>query len=166
MQQSKIPPISAIDFRADDYSADGKNIIISLATKYAAERRSYSVPVECLYDFIADLQKLKSSRDTPVSHDAAATDASNTASTEASNHAVIAPTSGKDLNRVNVIVPKRWMLRSGLPDRPLVIMVFDPQTETQAGYALTETAAREMAVGLIKYADTLANYQANKDKPN
>jgi hypothetical protein len=64
------------------------------------------------------------------------------------------------------MVPKKWMLRSGLPDHPLVVMVFDPQTEKQSGYGLTATAAREMAVGLVKYADTLAKHQAKKQKPN
>lgn len=58
------------------------------------------------------------------------------------------------------------MLRSGLPDHPLVVMVFDPQTEAQAGYALTATAAREMAVALVKYADTVAKYEASKRKAN
>jgi hypothetical protein len=102
MQQSKTSPIRAIDFRADGYSADGKNITVSLATKYSAERRTYSVPVECLYDFIADLQKLKSSTGAgPIETQAAITPT---------------PAPAKNLNRINVTVPKKWMLRSGLPD--------------------------------------------------
>ena len=47
------------------------------------------------------------------------------------------------------------MLRTGPPERPLVIMVFDPHTEIQAGFALTEKVAREMAAGLVKQADSL-----------
>lgn len=151
MQQSKTPPIRAIDLRADNYSPDGKNIIISFATKYVAERRIYSVPVECLNEFIADLQKLKSPTGTT---------SINTSRQPA------AQTPEKELNRITVTVPKRWMLRSGLPDHPLVVMVFDPQTEAQAGYALTATAAREMAVALVKYADTVAKYEASKRKAN
>jgi hypothetical protein len=150
MQQSKMPPIGAIDFRADSYSPDGKTIIVSLATKYSAERRTYSVPVQCLYDFVADLKKLKST----------------TATTPIQTSGQLAPVPAKDLNRIKITVPKKWMLRSGLPDHPLVVMVFDPQTEAQAGYALTATAAREMAVALVKYADTLAQHQASKQKAN
>ena len=56
------------------------------------------------------------------------------------------------------------MLRSGLPDHPLVVLVFDPQTEKQSGYGLTAGAAREMAVGLVKYADTVAKH--SNQKPN
>jgi dTDP-4-dehydrorhamnose 3,5-epimerase len=61
-------------------------------------------------------------------------------------------------------VPKRWMLRTALPGRPLVIMVFDPQTELQAGFALTEKAAREMAAGLTKQAAALAAPMAAAQK--
>jgi hypothetical protein len=150
MQQNKTPPpIRAIDLRADNYSPDGKNVIISFATKYVAERRIYSVPVECLNEFIADLQKLKSPTGTTsinTSHQPAAAQ----------------QTPEKEVNRITVTVPKRWMLRSGLPDHPLVVMVFDPQTEAQAGYALTATAARQMASGLVKYADTVAKHEASK----
>ena len=145
MQQSKTPPIRAIDLRADNYSPDGKNIIISFATKYVAERRIYSVPVECLNVFIADLQKLKSP--------------TGTTSINTSRQPAAAQTPEKELNRITVTVPKRWI-------HPLVVMVFDPQTEAQAGYALTATAAREMAVALVKYADTVAKYEASKRKAN
>jgi hypothetical protein len=58
------------------------------------------------------------------------------------------------------------MLRSGLPDHPFVLMVFDPQTETQAGFALTVESAREMAAGLVKYADILASHEASRSKSN
>jgi hypothetical protein len=148
MQQSKTPPIRAIDLRADNYSPDGKNVIISFATKYIAERRIYSVPVECLNEFIADLQKLKSP--------------TGTTSINTSRQPAATQTPEKELGRITITVPKRWMLRSGLPDHPLVVMVFDPQTEAQAGYALTATAAREIAMGLVKYADTVAKHEANK----
>ena len=152
MQQSKMSPIHALDFRADGYSSDDKNIIVSLATKYSAERRAYSVPVECLYDFIADLQKLKSSTGAePIETQPATTPT---------------PTPAKNLNRIKITVPKKWMLGSGLPNHPVVFIVFDPQTEAQAGYALTAAAARKMAVELVKYADTLAHHQASKLKTN
>jgi hypothetical protein len=43
-------------------------------------------------------------------------------------------------------------------------MVFDPQTELQAGFALTEKAAREMAAGLTKQAAALAAPMAAAQK--
>jgi len=165
MQQSRTPPINVIDIRAHEYTPDGKGIIVSLATKYSPERRDYSVPVECLYNLISDLRTLK-----PPSNGAAPEPADEPsqqapALSQASSQRTPPPVT-KDLTRLNVTVPKKWMLRSGLPDHPLIVLVFDPQTEKQSGYGLTAGAAREMAVGLVKYADTVAKHQASNQKPN
>src|SRR4029079_2272873 len=165
MQHSKAPPINVIDIRAHEYSQDGKNIIISLATKYSAERRSYAVPVECLYDLISDLRALKPPSDEGTVEPADTPSQPDPAPSQVSVQ-IIPPPEVKDLTRLNVTVPKKWMLRTGLPDHPLVVMVFDPMTEKQSGYGLTATAAREMAVGLVKHADTVAKHQANTQKPN
>ena len=62
MNQSRTIIIDAIDFRVDGYSPDGEKIIVSLTNKYSAEPRLYSLPVTCIYSFIADLQKLVESR--------------------------------------------------------------------------------------------------------
>ena len=51
-------PISVVALKAKEFSPDGKNVIISLTTKYSAAERQYSVPLECLYDFVVDLQRL------------------------------------------------------------------------------------------------------------
>jgi tetraacyldisaccharide-1-P 4'-kinase len=53
-------------------------------------------------------------------------------------------------------MPKRWLVRP-LPARKVVVMVFDPQTERQAAYALPAGAIREMADALIKQAAVLDN---------
>ena len=157
MTASNLPPIDIVDFKAERYSPDGKAIVVSFATKYSAERRSYALPVQSLYGFIADLQKLqRPSENAPTPDAPAAPPKSKTAG----------PTAEKDSKRINVRVPKKWMLRTGLPDHPLVIMVFDPQTEQQAGFALTEKAAREMAAGLTTQANSLTKGEANKPKPN
>jgi hypothetical protein len=58
MSQDKTIPVSVIAFRAEDYSPDGKNVIISLTTKYSIADRKFSVPIECFHDLIVDLQRL------------------------------------------------------------------------------------------------------------
>ena len=165
MQHSKAPPINVIDIRAHEYSLDGKNIIISLATKYSAERRTYAVPVGCLHDLITDLRTLKRISDEATVEPVDEPPQQAPAPSQASGLPTSSP-EAKDLTRLNVTVPKKWMLRSGLPDHPLVILVFDPVTEKQSGYGLTATAAREMAVGLVKYADTVVKHQTSNQKPN
>ena len=64
MNQDETVPVSVIALRADAYSSDGKNVIISLTTKYSTAERKYSVPLECFYDLIVDLQRLNASTDT------------------------------------------------------------------------------------------------------
>ena len=61
MNQDKKIPISVVALRADDYSPDGKDVIISLTTKYSTAERKYSVPIQCFYDLILDLQRLNAS---------------------------------------------------------------------------------------------------------
>ena len=165
MQHSKAPPISVIDIRAHEYTPDGKGIIVSLATKYSAERRDYSVPVECLYNLISDLRTLKQTFDGAMPEPVDEPSQPDQTPSQARGQTTSSP-EAKDLTRLNVTVPKKWMLRSGLPDHPLVILVFDPVTEKQSGYGLTATAAREMAVGLVKYADTVVKHQTSNQKPN
>ena len=147
MNQGKAIPIDIAAVRAKDYSLDGKNVIISMTTRFSTEQ-AFSVPVECLYELIADLQKLNSAKGASAAKTAVAP--------------ITKPQPANELNQVKVTVPKKWMLRSGLPQHPLVVVILDPQTEVQTGYALTASAAQEMAVALTKVADTVAKHEANK----
>ena len=88
MSQDKTIPVSLTAFRAEDYTPDGKNVIISLTTKYSAAERKYSVPVECFHDLIVDLQRLN----------AAAT----TTSIETPIQPAVAPNPDDDLNRLTI----------------------------------------------------------------
>ncbi len=63
MNQDEAVPVSVIALRADAYLPDGKNVLISLTTKYSTAERKYSVPLECFYDLIVDLQRLNESLD-------------------------------------------------------------------------------------------------------
>ena len=58
-------PITVNAMRAVGLSSDGKNVILSIAVKYSHSERRYSVPIECLEDFIVDLRRLG----TQQSHD-------------------------------------------------------------------------------------------------
>ena len=58
MSQDKTIPIGVTALRADNYSPDGKNVIISLTTKYSTAERKYCVPIECFHDLIVDLKRL------------------------------------------------------------------------------------------------------------
>ena len=62
MNQHETVPVSVVALRADAYSPDG-NVIISLTTKFSTAERKYSVPLQCLYDLVIDLQRLNASSD-------------------------------------------------------------------------------------------------------
>jgi hypothetical protein len=55
-------PVSVTELRAESYSEDGDNIVISLRTEYSTNERKYSIPVECFRDLIIDLRRLKLTR--------------------------------------------------------------------------------------------------------
>ena len=63
MNQETTVPIHVAALRVDGYSPDRKDLIISLTTKYSTAERKYSVPLECFYDLIVDLQRLSASTD-------------------------------------------------------------------------------------------------------
>jgi len=86
MGEGTTSPISVTALRADGYSPDGKNVIISLTTKYSAAERKYSVPIECFHDLIVDLQRLNSAASaTPI---------------ETPNQLAVGPNPADDLNRL------------------------------------------------------------------
>jgi hypothetical protein len=63
-------PVSVVALRAESYSADDENIVISLRTKYSTAERKYSIPVDCLRDLIVDLRRLSLSARTLPSESA------------------------------------------------------------------------------------------------
>lgn len=151
MTEPKIQPIEIVDFKAEHYFADGKTIAVSFATKQSKERQFYTLPVASLYSFIADLQKLQSARQ-PAPGAAPSPSLPPAASPSPTPPA---PT------RIEVTVPKKWMARA-LPERNMVLMMFDPQTEKQAAYALPPGAVRDMAAVLVKEAERLAKGAPDK----
>ncbi len=61
MTDDQMLPIGVAALRANDYSPDGKSVIVSVRTKNSNVEQKYSVPVECFYDFIVDLKRLNAS---------------------------------------------------------------------------------------------------------
>jgi hypothetical protein len=65
MSQNDASSISVVAFRAERYSLDGKSVLVSFRTKFSSAERKYLVPMECLRDFIIDLQRLHVSPESP-----------------------------------------------------------------------------------------------------
>src|SRR5262245_37452055 len=56
----EVQPLRVVTLRADCYSADRENVVISLRMKYSMVERKYSVPLECLRDLVVDFRRLSS----------------------------------------------------------------------------------------------------------
>jgi hypothetical protein len=65
MSQDETLPVSVVALRAEGYSPDSSNIVISLRTKFSSAERKYSVPLECFHDLIVDLQRLNAQTPSP-----------------------------------------------------------------------------------------------------
>ena len=67
MDEERSVPVSVTKVRALGYSADSKDLVLSLTTKYSEAERFYSVPLECFSDLILDLRRLSGSGGTGFS---------------------------------------------------------------------------------------------------
>jgi hypothetical protein len=161
----KSPPIMITAIRADEVTDDGA-VVLTLVTKYSGER-SFSAPVACFHGLISDLRRLQLPMAAPTMSAAPGMPANAAMPSTSAMPAVsavpgTAAAPAKSFNQVTVRTPHKWMIGSGLPKHPVVILIMDPQTETQAGFALNANAAKEMAAGLMKNADALAAHEVKK----
>ena len=110
--------------------ATDEDVAVVMKPTYTEERR-YILPRSCLTDLRADLERLVGA---PISQTGGPT---------------------AESTQIKLKNPKKWMVGSGQPKFPVVILIFDPQSEAQAGYALAADAALKMAAELIKQAEVL-----------
>jgi hypothetical protein len=158
------PLVSEVtSLRATEYSPDGQKVTVALTTRYVGER-FYSVPVNCLSEFIADLDRLKPTGAASQAATAVKAQADTQPGADIGSSAPEQDAAPANPNEIKINVPKKWMIASALPQRPLVILVFDPQTKAQTGFGLGGQAAREMAAGLIKQADAIAEHAEKQSK--
>ena len=60
--EEKIRPVIVVAVRAEGFSEDGADIVVSLKAKYSGVELKYSVPVECFRDLLIDVQRLEASK--------------------------------------------------------------------------------------------------------
>jgi hypothetical protein len=54
------------------------------------------------------------------------------------------------------------MVTADLQVRGLVLLVFDPKTDAQVGYALDPDSSKKLAAGLVKNAEAVIAHKAKK----
>ena len=121
-------PLLALNaVKAHAVSDDGGQVAVAFATKDGGEL-SVLMPADCLDAIISALNRAKSA-------------VRNKQATSA--------------NQISVTTPKTWLVTADLEVHGLVLLIFDPKTETQIGYALDAESSKKMAAGLIKNADAV-----------
>ena len=104
-------------------SPDGKEATLVMATKYAGDM-SFTMPASCL-----DVFKAKSTQ-------------------------IASGNSGQPGNKTTtkgmLHKPKKWILGAETTKHKIVALIFDPQSDKEAGFALDPKAAKDLAAGLYK----------------
>src|SRR5262249_7032283 len=113
---------------------DGGHVAVAFATNEGGEL-SVMMPAQCLEALISGLNQARS---------------------------VVRNKQAKNAEQVTVTVPKTWMVTADVQARGVVLLVFDPKTDGQVGYALDAEASKRMAAGLVKNADLVLAHKASK----
>lgn len=122
-----MPALTVTAVRAHSVSDDGLQTSITFTTKYVGDL-DVTMPSACIDDFVSALNRAKSA---------------------------IELRDPKNANELKVTVPKTWLVTSDAQARGVVVLVFNHQTETRAGYALNPNAAKKMAASLVQNADAI-----------
>ena len=118
-------------------SLDGDNVTVRFSTKYVGDFE-LTMPRSCVDQLVADLKNARPGGDAL---------AQTSSAHSAAQHAP----------PVNVRLPEKWLVTADHSVRNgIVLLVFDHQTEKQAGFALTPDAAKKIAGGLNQEAAAIA----------
>src|SRR5262245_30865343 len=120
--------------KAHAVSDDGNHVALAFAKRDGGEL-SVMIPADCLEELIAGLYRAKTA---------------------------VRNKQSKNADQISVAVPKTWMITADVNVRGVVLLVFDPKTESQVGYALDPEASKKMAVGLVQNADAIIKHKTAK----
>jgi hypothetical protein len=160
----------ATDIKDVELSADGKEAKFVLVTKHSGEI-GVTVPAQCLNIFrLTDggaSQPAPGGAPAPTATSQTADNRNARATIDASLQpiderkpaaSIVVPTNAQSpadqKPAVTITVPKKWYVGAEA-DKRLVIVVLDPMTPGQSGFALYPKAAMELAGALVKKAEAM-----------
>jgi hypothetical protein len=125
---------AVIGVKDHSVSDDGAEVTVTFTSKFIGDI-DLTMPADCLDDLISALTKAKNA---------------------------VRARNAKTPQQVRVTTPKKFMVTADVSVRGIVILIFDPTTVDQCGFALDAKAAKEMAAGLVKNADAVLAQKADK----
>jgi hypothetical protein len=122
--------------KKQEMASDGSKVTVTVDAKYVGDL-SVMIPAACYDELIASLSRAKS--------------------------LLGAGKEPKNSNQVSVKRISNCLVTADVQQHGLVILVFDRQTQAEAGYAIDAETAKKMAVGLVKSADAVLMNKAGKN---
>jgi hypothetical protein len=116
-------------------SDDGLQMTVTFTTKYVGDL-NVTMPLSCLEALQAAVVPAKTHK----------------APEQSENNAA----------QLRVAVPKTWLVMADTQVHRMVILAFDHQAETKAGYALNPDAAKKLAGVLVQKADDVLTHRTDK----
>ena len=120
--------------KAHAVSDDGSHVALAFMTGEGGEL-SVMMPASCLEELIAGLHRAK---------------------------ATLRNKQSKNREQITVTIPKKWMVAADSNRREAVVLIFDPETESQIGYALDPESSKNIAIGLVQNANAIIKDKALK----
>jgi hypothetical protein len=135
--------ISVAAIKGFSASSDGAEVTFTLATKYAGDM-VVTMPSGCFEELVSN------------GRPAAPAAPARPEPTDSK------PTESKS-GQMKVAIPKKWTVTADLKINNVVLLIFDHQMETQAGFALTAKTTKELVTALAKNADAVLAHQPSSD---
>jgi hypothetical protein len=151
-----MPGISINGIKSCKLSANGAEVHITFATRYSGDFE-ISMPLACRDELIALLAPGGAPKPAPAAPVAAPAPAA-----PAPVPTAPSKTEPAKPGQISVTVPKKWAVTADTTIHDVVLLLFNPNMDKQTGYALGPEAAKEMAVGLVKNADTVLAHKSAK----
>jgi len=162
-----MPGISINGIKSCKLSANGTEVHITFISRYSGDFE-VSMPLACRDELLAMLTANSAARPSPPAAPAAAPRTVSPATAVPAPPArpitspAPAPEPPAKPGQISVSVPKKWAVTADTTVHDVVLLLFNPNMEKQTGYALGPEAAKEMAVGLVKNADTVLAHKSSK----
>ncbi len=141
--------LSVNAIKACKVSDDGLQTTITFTTKYVGDL-DVTMPSSCVGDLISAVNQAKPETQSKNPPD---------------KNPPERQKDQKDGTQLTVAVPKTWLVVADTAVHHMVILAFDHQADTKAGYALNPDAAKKLAGVLVQKADAILTHRANEPKP-
>jgi hypothetical protein len=163
-----MPGISINGVKSCKLSASGTEVHITFVSRYSGDFE-VSMPLACRDELLALLTANGATRPSQPSAPAAAPampPARPIAATAPPARPIESPAPAPEPpakpGQISVSVPKKWAVTADTSVHDVVLLLFNPNMDKQTGYALGPEAAKEMAIGLVKNADTVLAHKSSK----